>query len=149
MRAGSGTTGRSASPTAWRSASTEAPSIVCETFARKITRIAILADGSAGAAAPFAVDLPGLPDGIAFDDRGALFVGCYEPSRILRVSPDGKTVEVYIEEPTAHLFAHPTNIAFNGPALYTANLGRWHITKIDSDTTGTPLWRRVAEATPQ
>ena len=110
------------------------------------TRIPILADGSAGDAAPFAVDLPGLPDGIAFDDRGILFVGCYEPSRILRISPDGRTVEVYIEEPTAHLFAHPTNIAFDGSALYTANLGRWHITRIDTDTTGTPLWQRVAEA---
>ena len=65
---------------------------------------------------------------------------------MLRISPDGKTVEVYIEEPTAHLFAHPTNIAFDGAALYTANLGRWHITRIDTDTTGTPLWQRVAEA---
>ena len=104
------------------------------------------ADGSAGAATPFAVDLPGLPDGLAFDDHGSLFVGCYEPSRVLRISPDGKTVEVYIEEATAHLFAHPTNIAFDGAALYTANLGRWHITRIDTDTTGTPLWQRVAEA---
>jgi sugar lactone lactonase YvrE len=122
---------------------------VCETFARQIMRITILPDCSAGAATPFATDLPGLPDGIAFDDHGALFVSCYEPSRVLRISPDGKTVEVYIEEPTAHLFAHPTNIAFDGPALYTANLGRWHITKINSDTTGTPLWRRVAEARPE
>ena len=97
---------------------------------------------------PFAIDLPGLPDGIAFDDHGALFVGCYEPSRVLRISPDGKVVEVYIEEPSAHLFAHPTNIAFDSAALYTANLGRWHITRIESDTTGTPLWQRVAEARP-
>jgi len=119
---------------------------VCETFARRVTKIAIRDDGSAGEATPFATDLPGLPDGIAFDDKGYLFVGCYEPSRVLRISPDGKTVEVYIEEPTAHLFAHPTNIAFDGAALYTANLGRWHITRIDSDTTGTPLWRRVEEA---
>ncbi len=119
---------------------------VCETFAQKITRIPIRADGSAGDAEPFATDLPGLPDGIAFDDHGALFVGCYEPSRVLRISPDGKTVEVYIEEPTAHLFAHPTNIAFDGAALYTANLGRWHVTRIDTDTTGTPLWQRVAAA---
>jgi sugar lactone lactonase YvrE len=119
---------------------------VCETFAQRITRIPILADGSAGAAEPFAVDLPGLPDGIAFDDSGYLFVGCYEPSRVLRIAPDGKVVEVYIEEPTAHLFAHPTNLAFDGSALYTANLGRWHITRIDSDTTGRPLWERVVEA---
>ena len=121
---------------------------VCETFAQKISRIPILPDGSAGAAEPFATDLPGLPDGLAFDDRGYLFVGCYEPSRVLRIAPDGKTTEVYVEEPTAHLFAHPTNLAFDGPALYTANLGRWHITRIDSDTSGTPLWKRVAEATP-
>ncbi len=121
---------------------------VCETFARRITRIAIRPDGAAGAAVPFAADLPGLPDGIAFDDRGFLFVGCYEPSRILRISPDGETVDVYIEEPTAHLFAHPTNLAFDYAALYTANLGRWHITRVDSDTTGMPLWRRVAEAMP-
>jgi len=119
---------------------------VCETFARRITRIAIRSDGSAGEATPFATDLPGLPDGIAFDDKGYLFVGCYEPSRILRITPDGGTTEVYIEEPTAHLFAHPTNLAFDGPVLYTANLGRWHITRIDTDTSGTPLWRQVAAA---
>jgi len=112
---------------------------VCETFARQITRIAVAPDGSAGEAAPFAIELPGLPDGIAFDERGDLFCGCYEPSRILRIGKDGKA-EVYIEDPTAHLFAHPTNIAFDGRALYTANLGRWHITRIESDTAARPLW---------
>jgi len=121
---------------------------VCETFARRITAIAIEDDGTAGSATPFATDLPGWPDGIAFDDLGNLFVGCYEPSRVLRISQDGKTTDVYVEDPTAHLFAHPTNIAFDGPALYTANLGRWHITKVLTDTTATPLWRRVAEIMP-
>jgi gluconolactonase len=121
---------------------------VCETFARRLTRIAIEPDGRAGAATPFAVDLPGLPDGIAFDDRGYLFCGCYEPSRILRISPDGGTPEVYVEDPTAHLLAHPTNIAFDGAVLYTANLGRWHITRVDTDTSARPLWQLVAEAMP-
>jgi len=83
---------------------------VCETFARRITRIATNPDGGAGAATPFALDLPGLPDGIAFDRNGCLFCGCYEPSRILRISPSGDEVDIYIEDPTAHLFAHPTNI---------------------------------------
>ena len=118
---------------------------VCETFARRIRRIPIEADGRAGPDGIFAADLPGLPDGLAFDDAGRLFVGCYEPSRVLRISPDGGTTEVYIEDPTAHLFAHPTNIAFSGPTLYTANLGRWHITEIDTDTTGRPLHARVSE----
>ena len=114
---------------------------VCETFARRVTRIAIHPDGSAGEATVFTDDLPGLPDGIAFDGQGSLFVGCYEPSRVLRISADGRTSEVYIEDPTAHLFAHPTNIAFDGAALYTANLGRWHVTRIDTDTSAPPLWQ--------
>ena len=114
---------------------------VCETFARRVTRIAIQPDGSAGEASVFADELPGLPDGIAFDGRGALFCGCYEPSRVLRIAPDGRTSAVYIEDPTAHLLAHPTNIAFDGSALYTANLGRWHITRIASDTSAPALWQ--------
>ena len=81
-----------------------------------------------------------------FDERGWLFCGCYEPSRVLRISPDGRTVEIYVEDPTAHLLAHPTNIAFDGTALYTANLGRWHVTRVDTDTSARPLWRVVAEA---
>ncbi len=115
--------------------------VVCETFAQRISRIPIRPDGTAGAATPFAIDLPGLPDGIAFDQTGQLFCGCYEPSRILRIAKNGSSAEVYVEDPTAHLFAHPTNITFDGKALYTANLGRWHITKIETDTTGTPLWQ--------
>ena len=118
---------------------------VCETFARQIARIAVDGSGAAAGASVFADDLPGLPDGIAFDAGGNLFVGCYEPSRILRIAPDGRTAEVYIEDATAHLLAHPTNLAFDGPALFTANLGRWHVTRIGSDTNAPPLWRTVAE----
>lgn len=113
--------------------------LVAETFARRILRIPIREDGSAGAATPFAVDLPGLPDGLALDALGHVFVGCYEPSRILRLAPDGSRAEVYIEDPTAHLFAHPTNLAFRGAELFVANLGRWHVTRIASDTSGGAL----------
>lgn len=118
--------------------------LVCETFARCIVRIPIGSDGAAGTASVWSDNLPGLPDGLAFDAAGALFVGCYEPSRILRIPPGGGTAEVYVEDPTAHVFAHPTNIAFDGSALYTANLGRWHITRIDTDTSARPLWAEVA-----
>lgn len=119
--------------------------LVCETLARRISSIAILPDGSAGARTDFARDLPGLPDGVALDANGQVFVGCYEPSRVLRISPDGKTAEVYIEDPTAHLFAHPTNIAFDGAALYAANLGRWNITRIETDTLAPRLVDRFRE----
>lgn len=116
---------------------------VCETFARRITRVAINSDGTAGAASTYVDQLPGLPDGIAFDDEGALFVGCYEPSRIVRVPPGGGSADVYLEDPTAHLLAHPTNIAFKGSDLYIANLGRWHVSRIATDTTGMPVYLRA------
>ena len=119
--------------------------LVCETFARSIARIAIAPDGAAGPASPFASDLPGLPDGLAIDDAGTVFVGCYEPSRVLRIAASGGPAEVYIEDPTAHLFAHPTNLAFDGPWLYTANLGRWHVTRIATDTMGRPLCTTVRD----
>ena len=115
--------------------------LVCETFARRVSRIVIGGDGAAGPAEPYADDLPGLPDGLALDAAGALFVACYEPSRILRVPPGGGTIAIYIEDPTAHLLAHPTNMAFDGTSLFTANLGRWHITRIATDTTAPALWR--------
>lgn len=117
---------------------------VCETFAPSITRVPIEPNGTAGTATLFAGDLPGLPDGIAFDSAGNLVVGCYEPSRLLRITPDGARVEVLIEDPTAHVFCHPTNIAFSGHALYTANLGRWHLTKVEMDIGAQPLWQMSA-----
>jgi len=116
---------------------------VCETFARQVTRIPISADGGAMTPEPFVADLPGLPDGIAFDSEGSLVVACYEPSRLLRVSPDGGQTDVLIEDPTAHTFCHPTNIAFDGDALFSANLGRWHITRVEMDIGAPALWKAV------
>lgn len=116
---------------------------VCETFARKVSRIAIASDGAAAERTDLVTDLPGLPDGIAFDAAGALFVACYEPSRILRVDPAGR-VDLYAEDPHAGLLCHPTNIAFRGDSLFTANLGRWQIARIDSDTSAPPLVATLA-----
>ena len=117
---------------------------VCETFDASITRIPVLPDGTAGAPEAFAAGLPGLPDGIAFDAGGNLVVGCYEPSRLLRIPPDGKGCAVLAEDATAHVFCHPTNIAFAGDTLYTANLGRWHLTRVAMDTGAPPLWEASA-----
>ena len=117
---------------------------VCETLARRIARIPILADGSAAEPETFAADLPGLPDGIAFDRSGALIVGCYEPSRLLRITPDGSRIDLLIEDVTAHTLCHPTNIAFADDRLFTANLGRWHLTEVAMDVGAPPLWKASA-----
>ncbi|MGH3146634.1 MAG: SMP-30/gluconolactonase/LRE family protein, partial [Rubrobacter sp.] len=112
---------------------------VAETLGNAVFRVPILGDGSAGEREEVA-HLPGvLPDGLAFDTAGYLYVACYEPSQVLRVSP-GKSVERLIGDEEAHLFCHPTNLAFRGSTLFTTNLGRWHITAVETDVEGLPLY---------
>jgi gluconolactonase len=112
---------------------------IAETFGNAIFRVPIRGDGSAGAREEVAT-LPGiLPDGLAFDAVGNLYVACYEPSQVLRVAPDG-AVERFIGDEEAHLFCHPTNLAFRDNTLFTTNLGRWHITAVYTGTKGLPLY---------
>ena len=75
-------------------------------------------------------DVHNVPDGLAVAPDGTLYISCYEPSRIYRMKPGGR-LEVLIEDPSATTIAHPTNFALKGNRLYSANLGRWHITEID------------------
>lgn len=76
-------------------------------------------------------DLPGyIPDGITVDTDGTLYVGCYEPSAVLRVSASGKEIDVLSDDATAHELCHPTGVVVSGRELLVANLGRWHITSI-------------------
>jgi hypothetical protein len=103
---------------------------VAETFAHKVFRIPIEDDGSAGEREDVA-ELPGSwPDGLALDVEGDLYVGCYEPSRVLRVSPSG-AVDTLYHDLSAHTLAHPTNLAFRGTTMFTSNLGRWHLTRLE------------------
>jgi sugar lactone lactonase YvrE len=105
---------------------------VVETFGRGVFRLPIESAGPREDVATF----PGvLPDGIAFAADGSLFVGCYEPSAVLRVAPDGD-VTCVVHDPTAHALCHPTNVAFRGTTLFTSNLGRWHVSAIDVGVEG-------------
>lgn len=102
---------------------------VAESFLPGVGRIPIVDDrpGTKEAIA----ELPGtIPDGLLAGPDGALYVGCYEPSQILRIAPDGRITTV-LTDPTAHLLCHPTNLAARGNQLFVANLGRWHITVLD------------------
>lgn len=112
--------------------------LVAESWGRRVVRIPIEADGSAGQIEEIAV-LPGtVPDGLAVATDGAVWVACYEPSQILRIDPSGE-VSVVAADPDAHLLCHPTNIAFRGEQLIAANLGRWHLSVIDVGIGGVAL----------
>ena len=112
---------------------------VAETFGNAIFRVPVRGDGSAGDREEVA-SIPGiLPDGLAFDAAGNLYVACYEPSQVLRVAPDG-AIERFIGDEEAHLFCHPTNLAFRDGTLFTTNLGRWHITAVEAGMEGLPLY---------
>jgi len=101
---------------------------VAETFARSISRIPIRADGSAGEK-ELVVRTDALPDGLTFDSRGRLYISCYEPSLLFRYT-ETRGLELLFYDEEAHLLCHPTNCAFRGNDLFTANLGRWHITRL-------------------
>ncbi|TPI38013.1 gluconolaconase [Mesorhizobium sp. B3-1-9] len=103
---------------------------VVESNASCVSFVPILGDGSAGASEVVVEGVRNVPDGVAFARDGSLLISCYEPSRIYRWRKQ-QGLEVLIEDPAATTLAHPTNIAFKGDKLYTANLGRWHITEID------------------
>jgi sugar lactone lactonase YvrE len=103
---------------------------VVESHGPHVSYVPINADGSAGRPSIAIPNVQNVPDGLAIAPDGTIYVSCYEPSRIYRQKPGG-ALEILIEDRAATTIAHPTNVALKGNALYTANLGRWHITAID------------------
>ena len=114
---------------------------VVSSFLPGVELIPILEDGSAGKIEVYCTLPRTVPDGIAFDKEGNLYVTCYTPNTIFKVTPSRNVTE-FVHDWDAHTLANPTNIAFGGPdnsTLYSANLGRWHITSIPTKVRGLPL----------
>ena len=110
---------------------------VIESFSRSLSRIPMTGTGEAGQREQVAF-VGMVPDGLAVDALGRLYVSCYEPSAVYRIAVDG-TVETIWHDPEAVVLCHPTNCAFRGTSLYTVNLGKCHITELAVGIEGSPL----------
>lgn len=114
---------------------------LAETTAHRVVRIPIADDGTAGEVVEFAHYLARVPDGLAFDRAGRLYVTCYASDTIYRCSAEGE-VEILCTDPDGYVLNRPTNCAFLGNDLLIANLGGEHIAVLNVETTGMPLWHQ-------
>ena len=119
-----------------------------------VVRLPLEKDGSVGVPQPV-VELPRtVPDGLAFDNQGGLYISCYAPDRIYRLSIDGR-LEVLVEDEERTMISSPTNLAFFGPdlsMLAASNYGCWHLIQTKMKVSGHPLFYPLvpqARAVPQ
>lgn len=103
-----------------------------------VVEIEIRSDGSAARPKVYASGLARVPDGMAFDAAGNLYVTCYASDNVYKVSPRGK-VQLLAYDPAGTMIARPTNVAFGGPnfdQMFLANLGRWHVCRAPAGVKG-------------
>jgi len=104
--------------------------LVIESTLPGVCRIPIGPGGVAGQREVLALLPETVPDGIAVSADGAeIFVSCYRPDRVYRISRDGAS-EIALDDPLGLLLNQPTSLAFAGEdldQLVIANLGGWHV----------------------
>lgn len=114
---------------------------VVESCPPLISQIAIRSDGSAGER-NVVVELPRqVPDGIAFDMNGDLYISLYNPNIIYRLTATGKLITLYDDWEQLMLVA-PTNIAFGGSDMKTliiASLCGWSVHTAPMAVPGLPV----------
>jgi gluconolactonase len=114
-----------------------------ETFGSGIARIAVNADGSAGAFERV-VHMPRhIPDGIAFDDRERLWIACHRPDAIYVFDLQSRRLELFAEDWRGEALRGPTDVAFAGPdrdILLAASLDNLVVHRFDNvGVRGAPL----------
>jgi len=108
----------------------------------RVVRIEIKSDGAVGVTEVYAEGITRIPDGLAFDAAGNLYVTTYASNCIYRVAPD-RRVQLLCQDLENLFLCQPTNCAFGGPdfdQLFVANLGRDHISVLDLKVKGQRLW---------
>lgn len=113
---------------------------VVESSLPGISRLPLLADGTAGPR-ELVVEMPRtVPDGLAFTADGTLLISCYRPDAVYRW--DGQSLDLLVEDWTGLILSAPTNVCFTGDdadELVSSNLAGWHITRIDAGLRGARL----------
>lgn len=106
-----------------------------ETYGASIARIAIRADGSAGDYERV-VHIPRhIPDGIAFDEDGRLWIACHRPDKICVFDLVTKRMETFAEDWEGEALRGPTDVAFAGPrrdVLLAASLDNLVVHRFDN-----------------
>ena len=115
--------------------------LVVESSRRRVVRVPIGSDGSAGPPESIVELIGSQPDGMALAADGTMFVGCYRPDRVWRVTPDGMP-EVLLDDPDGVALNQPANVAFIGSELdrlAISSLGGWSLVALDVGVAGSPL----------
>jgi gluconolactonase len=106
-----------------------------ETFGSSVARIGINEDGSAGAFERV-VHMPRhIPDGIAFDEDGRLWIACHRPDAIYVFDLDTRRLELFAEDWRGEVLRGPTDVAFAGPdrdVLLAASLDNLVVHRFDN-----------------
>ena len=106
-----------------------------ETFGAGIARIAINPDGSAGAFERV-VHIPRhVPDGMAFDTEGRLWIACHRPDAIYVFDLESRRLKLFVHDWMGEALRGPTDIAFAGPdrdIMLAASLDNLVIHRLDN-----------------
>jgi gluconolactonase len=113
---------------------------IIETAHDGVVRIPL--DTPEGPIGQVAGGLSRMPDGMAFDVDGGLWVATFAGDAIYRIDRSG-SVELVAHDDRAITLNRPANVAFGGDAfgqLFIANLGSNFISVLDAGIAGQPLW---------
>ena len=98
-------------------------------------------NGELGQPNVYAKHVGRLPDGLALDGDGNLYVCCYASDEIWQVDPD-RQMTLLAHDRWGIKLGRPTNLAFGGKdsdEIYVANLARTTITRAKIGVRGQPL----------
>jgi len=117
--------------------------LVVESGVPAIVDVAVLPNGSAGPRRELCRLPACVPDQCAEDEEGNLFVGCYRPDLIWRITTEGVVSELF-GDASAMALAAPTGCAFAGPkmdVLVATNYGARNLVAVSTGTIGRGVHR--------